>query len=406
MREAGFRKVVLMGPLGLLSGLPLALSGSSLQALLATMGVDVATIGIFTLVSLPYSLKFAWSPMLDRFRLPFMGRRKGWMILFLVAGAAMVGAMGWLARDVKQLYLFALLALARAFFSASFDVVFDAYRTEALEPGEWGAGAGLAVGGYRVGMLVSGAGTLILAQWAGWDVSFWAMAALLLAGTVVVAVAPPPLSPHDPPSSLKDAVQGPVREFLGRSRPWSFLFLVILYKLCDAAAGSVTIPFLVSGVGFGTAVIGGIYKGVGFFCTLLGAVLGGMAASRMGLFRSLFLFGIVQAASNLGFALLALVGRDVVALSLVVALDNLAGGMGTAAFVALLMALASPAFTATQYALLSALASLGRILAGPVSGVAAGHLGWPIFFSGSALLALPSLWLLVTLRKQLGRLDR
>ncbi len=399
------RRVAIMLPLGFASGLPLALSGGTLQAWLTVAGVDIRTIGLFSLVGLPYTLKFLWSPLMDRFVPIPLGRRRGWMLvtqMALVAGLLCL-AMGDL---ISVPILAALFALFVAFSSASQDIVIDAYRTDVLEERERGLGAGLCVTGYRVGMLVSGALALILADRIGWGQTYLVMAFIMGMCILATLAGPEPETLRRGPSSLRDAVIEPLAEFLSRRGAVLFMLLVVLYKLGDAFAGTLTTAFLIRGVGFTPTDVGAINKGMGLLATIFGALFGGTLMARLGLFRSLLIFGILQAVSNLSFMVLSWMGKNYAMMVLAVLFENLSGGMGTAAFVAFLMALCDHRFSATQYALLSALASLGRVFVGPPSGFMVRWVGWTEFFFLTTLAALPGLFLLWCMRAKVEALNQ
>jgi PAT family beta-lactamase induction signal transducer AmpG len=290
--------------------------------------------------------------------------------------------------------LLALLAFLLTFASASQDVAIDAYRTEVLQDREKGIGAAVSVTGYRVAMLVSGALALILSEYLGWRATYMLMALIMSVGVLSVWLGPEPENPGVPPASMKEAIEGPFAEFFSRPGVWALLALIVLYKLGDAFAGSLTTTFLIRGVNFSVGEVGAINKGMGLASTIIGALFGGVLMARLRLFKSLLIFGILQAVSNLSFMILAMVGKSYPLMIFTIAFENLAGGMGTAAFVAFLMILCDHRFTATQFALLSALASLGRVFVGPLSGVLVDEMGWATFFFSTFLFALPGLILL------------
>ena len=391
-------RVVTVLFLGFSSGLPLALSGSTLQAWLTVEDVDIKTIGLFSLVGLPYTLKFLWSPLMDRFVVPIFGRRRGWIALSQLALIGLILGMS-VTSPQNGLWFLALLAFCLTFVSASQDVAIDAYRTEVLRERERGMGAAVSVTGYRVAMLVSGALALILSEYLGWRATYMLMALIMSIGVVAVWLGPEPEDPGTPPASMKDAVEGPFKEFFSRTGVWSLLALIVLYKLGDAFAGSLTTTFLIRGVNFSVGEVGAINKGMGLASTIIGALFGGVLMARLRLFKSLLIFGILQAVSNLSFMVLALVGKSYPLMIFTIAFENLAGGMGTAAFVAFLMILCNHSYTATQFALLSALASLGRVFVGPLSGVLVDGMGWTVFFFTTFLFALPGLVLLWIMRE-------
>lgn len=388
--------------LGFASGLPLALTAGTLQAWLAVEAVDIKTIGLFTLVGQPYTYKFLWAPLMDRFTPPFLGRRRGWLLITQLALLGSIAFMGTLDPRASP-WLLAGVAFAVAFLSASQDIVFDAYRTDVLRDAERGPGAAISVLGYRVAMLVSGGGALILAdQFLGWSAMYLVMGALMGVGMLATWFAPEPDRPGRPPETLSKAIAEPLKEFFSREGAWLLLVLIVLYKLGDAFAGSLTTAFLIQGAGFTATEVGAINKVLGLAATIMGALIGGAWMVRLGLYRALLSFGLLQAVTNLGFMLLAIVGKNYSLMVVAVGLENLCGGMGTAAFVALLMSLCDRRFSATQYALLSALAAVGRVYVGPASGVLVSALGWAPFFLLTFLIALPGIALLMLMRAQLA----
>lgn len=498
--------------LGFGSGLPLALTGQAMQAWLSMEGLDVATIGFLSLVGLPYTFKFLWAPLMDRFELPWLGRRRGWLVLTQLALAGVLLALAATSPSGAT-RAFALLAVVVAFVSASQDVVIDAYRTDLLAPAERGLGSSLNVLGYRLAMILSGGIALIWTdpnQGGGWDWPgvYRLMAGLMVAAAVVSAVMLPrlPALPNDGTaprsaarndlrgfaavvaavvlgyvltdrlavplahwllaplfegSKLAPALQGrwadllallfgiaitlPLAAWAARrarfdtllsglasyfSQPGAaaFLAFIVLYKLGDAFAGSLMTPFLLKSMAFSPAEVGVVNKVIGLWLTIAGALLGGALMLKLGLYRALLVFGILQMASNLGFWWLADAGKGLLpgltipafdwgfvqlaqatpvdgGLLMVIAFENLSGGMGTAAFVAFLMSLCNHRFTATQYALLSAFASVGRVWVGPLAGVLAESIGWPTFFIVSTVAALPALLMLWWLRTPVRALE-
>ena len=398
------RRIVAVLFLGFSSGLPLALSGGTLQAWLTVEGVDIKTIGLFTLVGLPYTLKFLWAPLVDRFVFPLFGRRRGWILVFQALLLILIFSMS-LVSPSKAPWLLAFLAFSLAFASSSQDIVIDAYRAEVLREKERGLGAAVSVTGYRVAMLISGALALILSGILGWQLTYMIIAGLMVVGMTAAWLGPEPEDSGIAPKTLQEAVSGPLVEFFSRKGAWAMLALIVLYKLGDAFAGSLTTTFLIRGVGFSVIEVGAINKGMGLAATIVGALFGGALMTRLGLFRSLFLFGILQAVSNLSFMVLAMLGKSYPMLVFTIGFENLAGGMGTAAFVAFLMALCNHNFTATQFALLSAMASLGRVFVGPTSGFIVDEFGWLLFFLVTFLAALPGLILLWKMRVNVQALD-
>jgi len=401
--------------LGFSSGLPIALSGSTLQAWLTVEGVDLTTIGMITLAGVPYTWKFLWAPLMDRYVPPFLGRRRGWMAITQIAVALGVAAMAFSSPRTDITFL-ASLALFVAFASASQDIVIDAYRTDIAAAGQRGLAAALNVVGYRIAMLVSGALALVLAAGSGWlggigwEKTYLLMSALMGVGLIATLWGREPVFAERQPQTLRAAVVEPLREFFSRRGAWVMLAIIVLYKLGDAFALSLSTAFLIRGAGFSPDDVGYVNKGMGLAATLIGVVFGGAWMVRLGLYRSLMVFGILQAISNLTYMWLAVAGKSYPLLILAVGFDNVAGGMGTVAFVALLMALCDHRFTATQYALLSALASFGRVYVGPAAGYATDPhylgLGWPVFFFLTFVIALPGLALLAGKRDAIEALDR
>ncbi len=508
--SAGWRFAVIL-ILGFASGLPLALTGTAMQAWLTVDNIDIATIGFFTLVGLPYTFKFLWAPLMDRFEPPFLGRRRGWLVLSQLAIAGGLVLMSRMSPG-HNTETFALFAVLVAFLSASQDIIIDAYRTDILPPTERGLGSSLFVFGYRLAMIVSGG---IAFVWAdpingnGWEwPKIYLIMAVIMVGAAVISmlflpklaknitavktdakndligffalvvavvigyqfttrVATPLLEsglggffPAMPDGTADPALKKWVdmaallcgvaftiplawwasqkakfetlnislANYFSMKGAASFLALIIFYKLGDAFAGSLLTPFLLKGVGFAQAEIGVVNKVIGLWLTIFGAIAGGALMMKIGLYRSLFLFGFLQLISNLGFWLVAVLGKgawgsfplpafDIVIVSLkeatnvdwlllfAVGLENLTGGMGTAAFVAFLMALCNQKFTATQYALLSAFSSVGRVWVGPLAGTLAASIGWPVFFIISVFMAIPGMFMLWRLKSVIVALE-
>ncbi|MBF0265567.1 MAG: MFS transporter [Gammaproteobacteria bacterium] len=400
--------------LGFASGLPLALSGSTLQAWYAVSQVDIVTIGLLTLVGQPYVYKFLWAPLIDRYNpLTYfsssIGNRRQWMMLIQLIIAAIILMMSFTS-PAKAPFFLAVLALMLAFSSASYDIVFDAYRTDLLTANERGLGAAFSVGGYRVAMLVSGGLILVMADYIGWQLSLMAMSVLMILSAIISFYSPEPEATHVSPKTLKMAVVKPFEAFFYNSR-WSLrhviviLLLIVLYKLGDAFAGSLTTTFLLRQLNFSLTEVGLAMKTVGLLSTLLGVFVGGIILYNSGLYFSLLWFGIFQAITNLGFVVLSQMPPDYWVMILIISLENLAGGMGTAAFVALLMGLCQPAYSATQFALLSAFSAIARVYVGPLSGYGIEMLGWTSFYLASFFIALPGILLLVILKQTIKQID-
>ncbi len=390
---------------GFSSGLPLALTGGTLQAWMTVSGVDLRTIGVFALVGIPYTVKFLWSPLMDRFVPPWMGRRRGWMFLTQAGLLLGIAAMAC-GNPAAAPWALGVLALLVAFASASQDIVIDAYRTDVLREPERGLGAAVFVTGYRIAMLVSGALALIFSERIGWRNTYLLMASLMCVGIATSLFGPEPEVRVIPPNTLREAVWGPLRDFFSRRAAATMLLLIVLYKLGDAYAGTLTTAFLIRGVGFSPTDVGTINKGLGLVSLIVGAMFGGTLMVRLGLYRALIAFGILQAVSNLSFMVLSWVGKNYAMLVFTVAFENVCGGMGTAAFVALLMALCDHRYTATQYALLSSLAALGRIFVAPSSGFVVEAVGWAVFFLFTAVTAVPGIWMVWRFRGEIAGLEK
>ncbi len=400
----GNRRVAAALTLGFASGLPFALSQGTLQGWLAELGLNIKTIGWFTLVGLPYNLKFLWAPLLDRYVPPFLGRRRGWIVLMQALVAIVIAVMGLQAPN-DAIYAVAILALLLAFLSASQDVVIDAYRTDSLRPEERGIGSTAVQIGWRVAFYISGALAMVLSGVIGWRATYLTMAAIMGASTLLTLFAPEPEVKVVAPRSLQEAVFEPIREFFGRPGILVLLSLVILYKIGDAAALSLSTAFLIKGVGFTAAQVGAVAKTTSITATIIGTVLGGLAFARLGLYRSLLIFGVLQAATNLLYSLLAVRGHDLSAMVLAVGVDNLAGAMAATIFGAFIMALCDHRFSAFQFALLSALSALSRTFVGPIAAVLVAQVGWPLFFVITFVAGAPGLFLLWRLRARIETLD-
>jgi PAT family beta-lactamase induction signal transducer AmpG len=395
--------------MGFSSGLPLALTFATLSFRLAEIGVSRTEIGLFALVGIPYSVKFLWSPLIDRSPIPWLtahlGRRRGWALAIQPLLALAILGLGIVDPRAAP-GLAALLALCVAFLSASQDIVIDAYRIELLLPEEQGAGAAATQWGYRFGMLAASAGALYAASFGGWRFAYGLMAALMLVGMITVWLTPEPggaPSPERPPGSdlfaraaawLQGAVVAPFRDMLSREGALVILAFVILYKFGDALAGTMSNPLYVS-LGFTKVELANIAKIYGFAASLAGLAAGGVVVLRLGVMRALLFCGVLQMASNLMYAAQVAAGHNLVALALTIGVENLAGGMGSAAFVAYLSGLCNIAFTATQYALLSSLAAVGRTTLSASGGALADALGWTPFFLLATAACLPGLALLL-----------
>jgi PAT family beta-lactamase induction signal transducer AmpG len=398
-------RLVIIFLMGFASGLPLALTGATLAIWLTELRLSLTSIGLFAALGVPYNVKFVWSPLLDRVPIPVLtrrlGRRRSWLLVIQFALIGAIMALGATRPGQAPLWT-ALAALGVAFLSASQDIVIDAYRIETAREHEQGATAAMTQYGYRLGMLASGAGALFLAAFLPWPWVYAAMAGLLSIGVMTTLLAPEPRAggvaapSADLLDRLREAVVAPFVEFLRRQGVAVALLVlafIVFYTLGDAFAGAMANPFYVK-VGFSKVEIATVTKAFGLGATLIGVFLGGLAVGRYGVMKALLVGGICQALSNLMFAAQALAGHDVRVLVFTIAIENLTGGMASAAFVAYLSVLCNVAYTATQYAVFTSFMALGRTLLASTSGWVADHVDWVEFFLISTLLALPGLTLL------------
>ena len=405
----GDRRVLIIFFMGFASGLPLLLTLSTLSYWLAKVGVDKTSIGLFALVGLPYSIKFLWAPIIDQVRIPglarLFGHRRSWALVIQAALIVAILVMGTSDPAVAP-WTTAAAALAVAFFSASQDIVIDAYRIEILTDEEQGVGAASTQFGYRLGLLVAGAGAMSLSDFVGWFWVFAAMAALVLVGTVTVLLAPEPQRPAETPADrpasarawFNKAALAPLADFVQR-RGWAVILLfALLYKFGDAIGGVMANPFYVE-LGFTGLEIGSISKVMGAVATMLGIFVGGAMVARYGILWALVVGGILQAATNLLFAVQAVVGHDLGMLAVTIGADNFTGGLGSAAFVAYLSSLCNHAFTGTQYALLTSLMAFGRTVLSSGGGWLADQVDWVTLFILTTGLAIPGLLLLAWLMR-------
>ena len=391
----GQRKMAVLLFLGFSSGLPLFLTSRTLQAWMTVEGVDLKTVGLVSLLGLPYSLKFLWAPVMDRYVPPFLGRRRGWLVVTQLALLAAIAAMS--LHDPRQgLQLLAVNALLIAFFSASQDIVFDAYRVDVLHEREMGAGAALGVLGYRIALLLTGGAALVLADRMPWPTVYLLMALLMLVGVAAAVLAPEPELRAAPPQTLASAVVDPVRDFFRRTGPGLgvvILLFTICYQLADRFAANMATPFLLA-VGFTQTDIGAVLGGLGLGATIVGVLAGGALIAKLGINRAVWLFAFLQVASNLAYYWVAVTGADRSRLVTAIMVENFCGGLVTAVFVAFLMSLCSRRFSATQYAILSSLMAAARdILVAPSGAVAEGT-GWPTYFLLTLLAGIPAILLL------------
>jgi len=387
------RRMLVALVMGFACGLPLLLTMSVLQAWMKDEGVDLAVIGMMALVGLPYTLKFLWAPFLDRFTLPFLGRRRGWMLLAQIALIASIIGLGQ-SNPILNPWLLAFAAFLVTFFSASQDIVVDAYRREDLSDEELGLGSSLYINGYRVGMLLASGGGLIMADHLNFSMVYLILAGCMLPGLLTTLLTPEPDTPAGTPRTMREAVVDPLIEYFSRKDALWILAFVLLYKVGDTMASAMTTPFYLD-IGFSKSEIGAVVKLFGFWATIAGGLAGGIMMLRLGINRSLWIFGVLQAASTAGFALLASVGYSVSLLSAVIAFENLSSGMGTAAYAAFMASITNKKFTATQYALLTSLMGVPRVLASAPTGFLAKNIGWETFFIACALVAIPGMLLLL-----------
>ncbi len=390
------RKMLICVFTGFSSGLPLYFLISLVPAWLRSEQVDLKVIGLFALIQLPYIWKFLWSPLLDHFAWPGMGRRRGWMLFTQIALLLSVPLFGWFEPKLA-LWSIAYLALAVAFFSATQDVVLDAFRREILLDVELGLGNAIHVNAYRLAGLVPGSLSLILADHLPWSSVFLVTALFMLPGVVMTLMVSEPDLVKSGPRTLRAAVVEPFREFINR-QGWREALLILgfifLYKLGDSMATALATPFYLD-MGFTKTDIGLIAKHAGLWPSVIGGLMGGVWMMRLGINRALWLFGVVQVVSILGFAVLAQVGHDKVVLALVIGFEALGVGLGTAAFVAFIARTTHPLYTATQFALFTSLASVPRAFINASTGFLVEQLGWFSFFLLCTLLALPGMALLL-----------
>ena len=394
------KRMLIAFVMGMTAGLPLLLTGSTLQAWLRGEGVDLKTIGFVSLIGLPYTLKFLWAPIFDRFVLGFLGRRRGWLLVVQLILAAAIALMG-ISNPTTSLTLLAFAALLVTFFSASQDIVIDAYRRESLSDEELGLGSSLYVNGYRVAMLISGGGALILADMMSWKLVFLLMALIMAISSLSTLWADEPEVTEIPPRTLKESVVDPFIEFFKRDGALWALAFIFFYKVGDQMASNMTMPLYLD-LGFSKTEVGAIVKLFGFWATIAGGLLGGGMMLKLGMVRSLVIFGILQMVSTAGFSLLAMVGKNNGLLTAVITFENLSAGMGTAAYAAFMASLANKKFTATQYALLSSIMGVPRVIAAAPTGIMAASMGYVTFFIVCTLVAIPGLLIIAKLSKMLG----
>lgn len=386
------RRMVVALIMGFASGLPLLLTLNLLQAWMKVEKVDLTVIGFMHIVTLPYTIKFLWAPVMDRFTLPFLGRRRGWLLVAQTLLICSIIGLGF-TDPGKNLYIVAIAAFIVTFFSASQDIVVDAYRREDLADEELGLGSSLYVAGYRSGMLLAGGGGFILADHMSFTLVYVIMAACMLPTVITTILTSEPIITEGTPKSMKEAVVGPLKDYFSREGAILILLFILFYKIGDSMASAMTTPFYLD-IGFSLTQMGTIIQVTGTVATVVGGLIGGVIMLRLKINRSLWVFGFLQAISTAGFALLAYIGKNISVLTGVVAFEYLCSGMGTAAFMAFIASLTNKKFTATQYALLSSLVGIPRVFASTPTGYLAKNMGWEGFFIFCTLMAIPGLVLL------------
>lgn len=406
------KRMLVIFMLGFSSGLPLALIGGTLQAWFKTSGASMILIGFTTLIGQPYSYKYLWAPLLDKYTpVAWVDRRRSWMFMMQLLIISLIMAMS-IFNPQETIHLFKwdipvlfLLGLLLSTCSATQDIAIDAYRIEILKHDERGLGSALGIEGYRLAMIASGGFALVLADKIGWQSTYLCMAGLMLIGVFATMIAP---SVQQPAEKSKDSlwvlVTASFKDFFLRKKAGLILLLLIVYKLGDAFSHALSSTFLLD-LSFSLTEVGMINKVLGVIATLVGIFVGGLFMTRVGLYRALLSFGILAAVTNLLYMVLALIGRNFEIACGAVFIENICAGMGTAAFGALIMSLCTRNYVATQFALLSSLTALGRIYVGPISGYMVEAFDWAIFYAFSAVVAIPGLLLLVYLRKQVEERD-
>jgi PAT family beta-lactamase induction signal transducer AmpG len=397
-------KMVAIMVLGAASGFPNQITESALQAWLKDSGASNTTVGILSYVALPYLFKFLWAPVIDRYPLPWLGRRRGWVALTQLALAVAIAVFA-LQNPAVSLTPIAICAVAIVFFSATQDIAIDAYRTDVALPHERGLAAAANNLGYRTSAWLASAFALVVADFFGWEPAFLILAAVMAAFCIGTLLAPEPHYAHQPPRTLTESFVVPLRELLGTPSAVAFIALVILFKVGDAFALRLFTPFMMD-VGFSKTEIALVLKALFTASAVVGAILGGVAMVRLGLLNSMLIFGLAQAVSNLLYYALALTGKNYPLMVVAVSIDNIAGAMGNIAAVALIMALCDTRYSAFQYALLSAFALTPRYLLGGPAGWLADRAGWDMYYIVSVVLAMPGLLLVWLMRDGIRKLDQ
>ncbi|HUP89941.1 MAG TPA: AmpG family muropeptide MFS transporter [Longimicrobiales bacterium] len=381
--------------LGISSGLPLELTGRALQAWMTVEKVDLATIGAISLVGTPYLFKWAWAPLLDRYIPPFLGRRRGWILIMQILLAAALAFMS--THDPQNaLKIVAITAVVIAFLSATQDIAIDAYRTDVLEYKEMGAGAALFVMGYRIALIGVIGLAFILADRLSWPTVYLIMAGVMLVNMIVTWRAPEPVLQEAPPKTLASAVYLPFKDFFSRTGAGIgvlVLLFIVIYKVPEYMAQNMATPFLLK-IGFSLTEIGAVQGVLGIIMTIVGTIVGGVAVSKIGINKSLWSFAILGAASNIMFFLLTLVGKNHAMLVAAVVIENFCLGLVNGVFLAFMMSMCNPQFSATQFALLSSLMATSRVWIVAPAGALVERVGWHNYFLIALAAVLPSLLLL------------
>ena len=387
------RSMLVSFVMGFSSGLPLLLTMSVLQAWMKDENVDLTYIGLINLVQIPYTWKFIWAPLMDRFNVPLLGRRRGWLLVSQAALMLSIIGLGF-SSPGKNIIITIIAAVIVAFFSATQDIVVDAYRREDLHDEELGLGSSLYMSGYRLGTMLAAGGGLILADHIPWAGVYSFMGVCMFVGIITTILTPEPEVAEGTPVTLREAVIDPFVEYFKRKEAIWMLAFFLLYKIGDNMATAITTPFYLD-IGFTKTEIGTVVKIFGIWAIIAGAIAGGTIMVKLGINRCLWVFGFLQALSTACFALLARIGHNVAALSGVIAFENISAGMGTAAFLAFMASITDKRFTATQYALLTSLMAVPRVIASSPTGYLAKVMGWEAFFTGCALIAIPGMLLLL-----------
>ncbi len=387
------RRMLVAFIMGFSCGLPLLLTMGVLQAWMKDEGLDLTLIGMINLVQIPYTWKFLWAPIMDRYTLPFLGRRRGWMLIAQLALIVSITGLGF-SNPSDHFWMMVVMAILVAFFSATQDIVVDAYRREDLSDKELGLGSSLYISGYRLGSMLAAGGGLIMADHIPWSIVYMVMGLFMLIGVIATILSPEPIIGTETPRTIKGAVVEPFVEYFKRRDALWMLAFILLYKIGDNMVSGITIPFYLE-IGFTKTEIGTVVKIFGMWAIIAGALVGGTMMLRLGINRSLWLFGFLQAISSACFAILAQIGPSIPALSAVIAFENISMGMGSAAQLAFMASITDKRFTATQYALLSSLAAIPRVIISAPTGYMAKYMGWEAFFIMCALIAIPGMLLLI-----------